>query len=193
MLQHLAATSTSTSVPTLSGSRDIAIVAIVVGGVLLSGLVVILGRKILGGGSSTATDSSSSLVRSWIAISLVGGLLVFCAASFGINDPSLRSTLFGGLVASVGAAVAFYFSTKSADQARQDLLTATQGTSTVPDITGNGTSTVSDAQATLAASSLQLAVDDPSAGKEAVVKDQTPAANTQVRNGSIVTAITKPK
>jgi hypothetical protein len=32
--------------------------------------------------------------------------------------------LYGGLIASVGAAIAFYFSSKGADQARADVLTA---------------------------------------------------------------------
>lgn len=63
--------------------------------------------------------------RSWIAISLVMGLLVFCAAAFLVEEPSLRNTLFGGLIASVSAATAFYFSSKAADSARADILKAT--------------------------------------------------------------------
>jgi hypothetical protein len=64
------------------------------------------------------------VIRSWIAISLVMGLPVFCATAFLINDASLRSTLYGGLIASVGAAIAFYFSSKAADQSRADVLNA---------------------------------------------------------------------
>src|SRR5262249_35610491 len=71
-----------------------------------------------------ATESSGSVIRSWIAVSLVLGLVVFCAAAFLVDDASLRSTLFGGLIASVGAAVAFYFSSGTADQARSDVLNA---------------------------------------------------------------------
>ena len=55
-----------------------------------------------------------SVIRSWIAMTLVFGLLIFCATAFVVGDSALRSTLFGGLVASVGAAVACYFSSKTA-------------------------------------------------------------------------------
>jgi hypothetical protein len=114
----LAATAGST---TLSFSQTEALVVIVGAGMLLAGGVVIIGRKVISGPSDA---DSGSLIRSWIAISLVLGLLFFCATAFFISDTSLRSTLFGGLIASVGAAVAFYFSSKSADQARADILSA---------------------------------------------------------------------
>ncbi|MGN6377484.1 MAG: Ig domain-containing protein [Gaiellales bacterium] len=87
---------------------------------LLAGLVILWFRSV----QAAAKEPSKSMVRSWIAIALVLGLLVFCATSFVVGDSALRSTLFGGLVASVGAAVAFYFSSKSADQARADILDA---------------------------------------------------------------------
>jgi hypothetical protein len=35
-------------------------------------------------------------VRSWLAVSLTAGLLVFCAASFALTDPNLRNTLLVG-------------------------------------------------------------------------------------------------
>jgi hypothetical protein len=97
-------------------------------------LVVILGRSVLSPKTTSATSSSSSqdgdggpaatLICSWLAIALVFGLLLFCAVAFAIDDQSLRSTLIGGLVASASAAVAFYFSSKSSDQARSDMLAA---------------------------------------------------------------------
>ena len=40
----------------------------------------------------------STLVRSWLAISLVGGLLIFAAVSFWLDDTTLRSTLIGGVI-----------------------------------------------------------------------------------------------
>jgi hypothetical protein len=95
-------------------------------------------------------------VRSWIAISLVLGLLVFCAASLAIGDSTLRSTLVGALAAAVGAAIAFYFSAHQADQSRQDLLTAAAGTVTVPEITAL---TLAKASALLAKTSLRLLID----------------------------------
>jgi len=44
-----------------------------------------------------------------------------------VDDPTLRSTLFGGLIASVGAAVAFYFSSKTTDQAVNAAVAMSQG------------------------------------------------------------------
>src|ERR1700722_1348191 len=90
---------------TLSNSQGLWLFLVVIVGILLAGVVVIVGRKVLDKGQS---DQPASLIRSWIAISLVLGLLAFCAAAFLITDTTLRSTLFGGLIASVGAAVAFY-------------------------------------------------------------------------------------
>jgi Putative Ig domain len=122
---------------TLSFSHVLLLLGIVVGGMLLAGILVSVTRsKVRPGvaaaaagtpgaaaGSVTAGEPGS-VIRSWIAISLVMGLLVFCATAFLIDDASLRSTLYGGLIASVGAAIAFYFSSKGADQARADVLSA---------------------------------------------------------------------
>jgi hypothetical protein len=104
---------------TLSYSRVLVILTLIVGGMLLAGVLVAVTRAKIKGPSD-----DGSVIRSWIAISLVMGLLVFCAAAFLIDDQSLRSALFGGLIANVGAAIAFYFSTKAADQARADVLSA---------------------------------------------------------------------
>lgn len=108
---------------TLSFSQVLLLLGIVVVGMLAAGILVSVTRAKVPSGDQG--DPPGSVVRSWIAISLVMGLLIFCAAAFLIDDPSLRSTLFGGLIASVGAAVAFYFSSKAADQARTDVLNAT--------------------------------------------------------------------
>jgi len=83
---------------------------------LLIGVIVIFARR--------KDPAGQSVVRSWIALALVAGLVLFCAVTFAINDPNLRSTVFGGLTTSVGAAIAFYFSSKTSDQARQDILQA---------------------------------------------------------------------
>jgi hypothetical protein len=53
-------------------------------------------------------EEAPSLVRSWLANTLVVGLLTTCAAAFELGDPQLRNMLLDGLVA--GAATAFYFS-----------------------------------------------------------------------------------
>ena len=123
---------------TLSNSQGLWLFLIVVLGILLAGVVVIVGRSVLDKGQ---TDQPASLIRSWIAISLVLGLLAFCAAAFLITDTTLRSTLFGGLIASVGAAIAFYFSSSAGDKTRADILKAvaiSQGAppASAPTVTG---------------------------------------------------------
>lgn len=105
----------------LTGDLGYYLLAIVVVGVLLAGVLVVVGRKWL---QPDSKEDAGSLVRSWAAIALVLGLLVFCAASFVIDDPDLRNLLLGGLIANVGAAIAFYFSSKSADEARSDIMGA---------------------------------------------------------------------
>src|SRR5712664_2244639 len=149
---------------TLSWDQALALVGIVAGAIVAVGLVVILARSVGG------KDPEQSVVRSWIALTLVAGLVLFCAVTFAINDPNLRSTVFGGLTASVGAAVAFYFSSKTSDQARKDILTATFGTETVPDLSGKPEA---DATAALGKTSLKLEVSpDSSQADNAVVKTQ---------------------
>jgi hypothetical protein len=166
--------------------------------ILLSGVVVILGRYWLENkrpstnevqGRAQANQSDGTLVRSWIAISLVSGLLMFCAAALSLGDTTLQSTLFGGLVASVGAAIAFYFSSKSAEQARQDVINATQPITSVPSLCGK---TFAQAQAEMATTPLLLVVDDPSAKPIDPVLSQSPAAGSTVLSGSRVSVTTTP-
>jgi hypothetical protein len=119
------------AVTTLSWLQTLAILGIIAVTVLLIGLLVILARSTVAG-----NDPAQSVVRSWIALALVAALALFCAVTFAIDNSNLQNTIFGGLIASVGAAVAFYFSSKSSDQARADILNATFGTETVPDLAG---------------------------------------------------------
>jgi ABC-type Fe3+ transport system permease subunit len=160
--------------------------------IILTGLVVILGRYWLENkrptrqsvkGPGEPSTSDGTLVRSWIAIVLVGGLLVFCAVSLSIGNTSLQSTLFGGLVSSVGAAIAFYFSSKSAEQARQDVLTATQSATEVPNLQGM---TVTDARVVTAKTPLQFVLSNTSALPGDSVTHQSPSAGTSVLSGSKV-------
>jgi hypothetical protein len=113
-------TPTGTTTPAIT-THGTLILWLVVGGIIAAGIVIVVGRNLLKSGQG---GQAASLIRSWIAISLIIGLLVFCAAALLGNDASLQSTLFGGLIASTGAAIAFYFSSKGADQAREDILNA---------------------------------------------------------------------
>jgi hypothetical protein len=112
--------------PVLSYSQDVVFLSFVVGGALLAGIIVLIGRGRFWG-SKTTPDPSESVIRSWLAISLVFGLLVLCTAAFVVNDEQLRSTLLGGLIASVSAAVTFYFSSKATDQAVSAVVNLSQG------------------------------------------------------------------
>jgi len=153
---------------------------IVAGAAVLAGLVVIRGRT-----KATQQDPKASVVRSWIAITLVIGLVVFCASSFGIVDPNLRSTLIGGFTASVGGAIAYYFSSKSADQARQDIMDTVVGMDDVPQLKGK---TVQEAKTALGDTHLKLEVVNlqaPHADGARIVK-QDPPADAAARKGSNV-------
>lgn len=185
---------TTTGTPTLSHSDLVLVLALTIAGILLSGLVVILGRKLLSPPAQSSGQPSSdgqdgdggpgaTLIRSWLAIALVVGLLLFCAVAFGINDQSLRSTLIGGLVASASAAVAFYFSSKTADQARADILSAALGSAEVPNLVGM---TVAQAKAAMASTTLSLRIDPSTADDTLIVKSQSPAGNSAVRPGTVV-------
>lgn len=178
-----ASSSTATA---LTWHQAVVVIAITAGLVLLAGLVVILGRSVIKG-----ADPDQSLVRSWIALALVAGLVLFCAVTFALNDPTLQSTLFGALTASVGAAIAFYFSAKNADSARQDILNATFGTDTVPQLLGDSKD---QATAKLANSSFKMEVDPASsAASNATVSKQVPVGNSVARKGSaVVITLTQP-
>ena len=115
-----AATSAAADVPTISRSEYWVLIALTIAGVVLAGVIIIVARS----GKASQHDPSQSIVRSWIAVALVFGLLMFCATAFAVGDSALRSTLFGGLVASVGSAVAYYFSSRTAAQAQSTLLGA---------------------------------------------------------------------
>jgi hypothetical protein len=179
--------------------------------VLLAGIVVIIGRRWLEGpksqksgdatgatktetgtgtgatgGASTATDSGgSTLVRSWLAISLVGGLLVLVPLSFWLDNTSLQSTLVGGVVANAGAAVAFYFASKSADQAQSNILAAALGTALVPNLIGKDSP---GAHAAVAATPFRLEVHPATPADGARVVSQTPVANQSATAGAPVAA-----
>jgi Putative Ig domain len=107
---------------TLTAGQAGVLLAVMIGGSLFAGIIIIGARST----KSAQRDASPSIVRSWLAVTLVLGLLSACAAAFEIDDVQLRNTLLGGLVASTGAATAFYFSSKGADSARSDILSATK-------------------------------------------------------------------
>lgn len=195
-------TAAATSVGTLSWRQALAAAGILGGVALLAGLIVIYGRaKFVGtaqqrkdagaakdgmaGAGQSTPDSDGDFIRSWLAIILVIGLISFCAFAFAVNDTTLRSTLIGGLIASVGSAVAFYFSSKAADKARQDVANAaTLGTEIVPSLIGK---TKEVAAQILGKTSFSL-IDDPDSpvGENVTVQTQHPSAYANAPRGSSV-------
>jgi hypothetical protein len=147
------------------------IIVVVVVGVLL----------VVNGWPRAATAASSadrSVVRSWIAVSLVVGLLVLTAAEIAGNNATTTSALIGGLTASVGSAIAYYFSTKASEQAQEKLTTASAasgGPVVVPDLMGKS---VTDALLALGSLELRLVVD--------------PTAITEGTLGNIVSQVPSP-
>lgn len=102
--------------------------------------------------------SSPGIIRAMLALALVGGLIILTGASLNGHDSQATNLLIGGVVASASAAVAFYFASRSAQEARQDLLNAALGTETVPTLVGLS---VAQAQVALSNTSLKLILPTP--------------------------------
>lgn len=176
------------------GAADVTL-GLIVGFVLLGGVVAALGRSLLegsfkarsgsaaGNGSAGKATADRTFMRSWLAISLVGGLLIFCAVSFQLDDTALQSSLLGGVIASAGAATAFYFASKSSDQARQDILNASFPTATTPSLLGQARS---DVNAALAGTPLYLDASPTTAPADWIAVSQDPQPNQQTPTGSRV-------
>lgn len=182
----------ATSVPTLPWDQTLTVVCIVAAAVLLAGFGLLRAQAVLGARVATSKQTpDASIVRSWIAIILVLTLVLLSAAALGIPDSSLRSTLIGALTASVGSAITHYFSSKSSDQARQDLLDATVGTELVPDLTNR---TEAEATTILGKTSFKFEIDptSPASSPDAQINKQTPPAGTPSRRGSSVTVYFPP-
>jgi hypothetical protein len=206
-------TPTPSGAQQLTGGDKALTLWVIAGFILLAGIVVAGGRRVLEGaplqrrqrrgeeGPAAATQSppvaaderdraasadDRTLIRSWIAISLVGGLLIFTAVSFWISDTTLRSTLVGGLVANAGAAVAFYFASRSADQARKDILAASLPSTVTPSLIGDKPAAVNEK---LATTSLRVQPTPPNPDSDSQAVDQSPKPNQTTGLGSTIAVI----
>jgi PASTA domain len=166
----------------LTWGQSLTALIVIAGVILLIGIIVAASR-----GRPSKRQPGDSIVRSWLAISLVSALILLAALTFALTDSNSRSTLIGGVAASAGAAIAFYFSSKASDQAREDILAATFGRESAPDLTGK---TLAEATKIVSRSSLKLQVASPTdATDDMVVQDQTPAAAAEVPKGSVVAVV----
>ncbi|MGA5821691.1 PASTA domain-containing protein [Kitasatospora sp. NPDC094028] len=125
-----------------------------------------------------------SVARSWIALALIAGLLISVVLAFAVNDTTVRSSLIGALGAAVGAATAFFFSSKSTDQAHA-LLTTSVGVESVPGLIGRD---ADDAMRVLSTTTLKLVKDplSPDPDTNLRIRSQDPPPGTTTPKGSTV-------
>jgi hypothetical protein len=149
---------------------------------VVAGLVAVIAYTFLQR-NKPRDQAGTGLTRTVLAIALVGALILLTGASFysSASDAQTRNLLVGGLVASSSAAVAFYFASRTAQEARQDLLSASLGAERVPHLIG---STPAQAQALVSRSSLALNVPN---GLNAIVQQSIPAG-TLVSRGTVIVA-----
>jgi uncharacterized membrane protein len=184
---NLAQASTDTPSPLnakyLGTSLLVTVVLILaVGGLVLAFRIVLARQR-----QQDEPTPDKTLIRSWLAVVLVSGLLLFAVASLFINDPSLWNLMMGGVIASAGTAIAFYFASKAAEQTQQNLLNAAfggVGPITLPDIRGQ---TVANASKILEALKLAL-MTPPGTKDDQTVQDSSPPAGSAVKPGDTVTA-----
>lgn len=155
---------------------------VIVGLLVLVGAIAILFHRFRAQKSQPGPDDTS-ITRPVLALVLVGTLVVLAAASFSIDDDQTRNLLIGGVVSLSSGAVAFYFASSGATEARRDLLKATAGI-LVPDLTGK---TFQDAQAIVSQTSLQLTPPAAPVDPQAIVATQEPAAGGQAMAGTSIT------
>ncbi len=153
---------------------------------VVTGVLVFLIRLAFSKGKDGESSEDKSVVRGWLAILLVSGLLLFCAVSFFVTDAAPRNLLIGGIVASAGTVTAFYFASKSNEQTQKNFLEAAFGTSSVdfPDLAGM---TIAQAQRVLNNLKLNSVLNPPDSVQTALVRASAPPAGTKVKAGDVVT------
>jgi PASTA domain len=160
--------------------------------ILLIGMLILWIRCTLGKNASghSLANADKTMIRSWLAVVLVAGLLLFATGSFFIANANLQNLLMGGVIASAGTAVAFYFSSKSSEQTQQNLLNAALGGQIIlPDLT---TGTVSDAQKIAGALQLTLVISPPGSATADLVTSTSPPPGSMVRPGAAITVTAEP-
>jgi hypothetical protein len=165
----------------MSDSDLQSLVVAFVGIVVVVGLISVLIHRFLQ--QRNASDQSdSTMTRPVLALVLVGTVVVLAAASLAFDDEQTRNLLIGGVVSLSSAAVAFYFASSGATEARRDLLKATSG-NTVPNLVGQ---TFAEAQAVISLTSFALVkpADPVPAGP---IASQSPASGTTAPAGQTIT------
>ncbi|PWI13009.1 hypothetical protein DI272_01795 [Streptomyces sp. Act143] len=185
-------------VDTLTWGQSLTVLVIMGGVVLAVGFIVIFARWALAPRRRRVEPAAAQndekvnekaietdgVVRSWLAIAFAAGALILVPITFALQDSTTRNVLIGALVATLSAATTFYFTTKSAQEAQQNLLKA-QGTERVPDLVGF---TLTEARKITSVSSLILDVDPNTPdGQNKRVRTVQPTAGTEITKGAHVT------
>jgi len=160
------------------------IIVVTVGVMVITGLIVIIVHRF--GMKGATGEAASSMTRPVLAILIVGTVLILAGASLGFSDAQTRNLLLGGVVSLSSAAVAFYFASTGASEARKDLLTATAANAQVPDLSGKS---ATEAEQIVSGTHLMLVLPDPRPDDDARVTDQEPKPGTIVRIPASVRAI----
>lgn len=144
---------------------------------------VALGAKIT---LNALRRSDHGIVRSALALILVTSLALLAAVVHFDDANAEHQTLLLGAVATLASAVvAFYFSSRSADAARKDLLSAVSvgPQVSVPDLVGM---TVSAAKSRMSASNMSLTLPQE-VSEAAVIATQNPPPGEVVSPGRTIT------
>ncbi|MBM2620892.1 PASTA domain-containing protein [Actinoplanes sp. LDG1-06] len=190
-------TSAQTAV-TLGDDQVATVLAWMVAVILGSGVLVLIFRVVLEGTPTRRQQNQSdaspdtTLIRSWLAIALVSGLLVFGVLSFTLDAGELRNLLMGGIIASAGTATAFYFASKESENTQRNLLNAAFGTPTMrmPNLVGIS---IGNSRQVAQALGLMLEPDPTTAADDDLVTETRPTAGTSVKQGEKVTAVAAPR
>lgn len=145
-------------------------------------LAVIVHRGYVARRSATETP----MTRLVLAVLLVGGLIVLAvyAVTKGVNSQA-TNLLVGAVISLSSAAVAFYFASSGATEARRDLLTATGGLVQAPDL---NKMQVQQARKLMSGSDLALLNDPPTAGETDEIVSQVPNPGALVPHRTPITA-----
>jgi hypothetical protein len=171
--------------PAIDSDTRANILVITIGAMVVVGLVAILVHRFgLKGASGEA--ASSSMTRPVLAILIVGTVLILAGASLSFSDAQARNMLLGGIVSLSSGAVAFYFASSGANEARKDLLTATSSTALVPDLKDK---TATEAEQIMSGTHLMLQLPEPRPAGDKKITDQDPKPGSLIRIPATVKAI----
>ncbi|PTT67012.1 hypothetical protein [Arthrobacter sp. HMWF013] len=142
---------------------------------VLISLVVLTVFRFVQLGKETS-PGETSLTRPYLALLLVGSVVIITAASLAMDDPDLQKSLVGAVISLSSAAVGFYFASAEATDARRDLLKSTAQTVQVPDLKGMTIEAAKDVVKTVPLSLIVPPDLDPSSHKTTHIGSQFPPA-----------------